>query len=350
MSNIKKIVLTGGGSAGHCVPHLALLDDLKKYFEVYYIGSNGIEKSIIPGDVPFYDIEVVKLDRTKKLKNLLIPIKLKKSIKQAKTYLQKIQPNVIFSKGGYVSLPVVLASKSLKIPVITHESDLSMGLANKIISKYSKSVLTSFDLTATKIRNGKYSGSPIRKDLFYSDKAYALKRYNLPTRTTILVFGGGSGSRAINNIIRECLPTLVDKYNVVHICGKGNKIESNFKNYCQIEYEKEMKYAYACADLVISRSGSNAVFEILSLKKPCIFIPLENRASRGDQIQNAEYFKNQKLCEIIREGKLTKGVLINQIESTLSNSTLRKNLAKSSINSGNKKIINEILSILQKEY
>jgi UDP-N-acetylglucosamine--N-acetylmuramyl-(pentapeptide) pyrophosphoryl-undecaprenol N-acetylglucosamine transferase len=345
-----KIILTGGGSAGHTVPHLALLPLLKKHFEnIYYIGSNGIEKEIIKKqNIPFYEIKCPKLIRSFNFKNFAIPISLLNSIAKAKKILKDIKPDVVFSKGGYVALPVVYAARILKIPVIAHESDLSIGLANKLSSKFCKTVYTSFFESSKKLKNGFYSGSPIREELFSADKNTALKDYGFDNnKKVILVLGGGSGSRAINIYLRDSLDILLKEYNILHICGKSNLSNLTKKGYHEFEFINDMAAAYACSDFIISRAGSNTLFEIILLKKPSIIIPLPKDSSRGDQIENALYFESRGLCKIIMQENLNKENLISAIKSLNKDTDLKKALQYSNIKCGNKTITDGILKAIR---
>lgn len=342
---MKKLLLTGGGSAGHVMPNIALLPELKNNYRLYYIGSCGIEKSIIANvDIPFYEIECVKFVRGSIIKNLKLPIRLIKSVKEAEKCINTIKPDVVFSKGGYVSLPVAIAAKRMKIPVITHESDLKAGLANKIIAKYSKRVLTSFPETESAFKNGKFSGPPLRQELFLPKKSDALSYYGfLNARPVLLVFGGGSGSKAINDAIRKNILTLTKTFNVLHVCGKANVISTNINNYVQKEFETNMPLAYAAADTIISRAGSNTLFEIIALKKRALVIPLANKRSRGDQIENAKYFKKQNLINVFCERDLKDDELfVKKILETYNDEKLKNSLDESEITSGNYEICREI--------
>jgi UDP-N-acetylglucosamine--N-acetylmuramyl-(pentapeptide) pyrophosphoryl-undecaprenol N-acetylglucosamine transferase len=341
-----KIVLTGGGSAGHTVPHLALLPMLKKKFDnIYYIGSNGIEKEIISKqNIPFYEIKCPKLIRSLTLKNLTVPFNLLKSINSAKKILKQLQPDIVFSKGGYVALPVVYAAHSLKIPVVAHESDLSVGLANKLSSKYCETVFTSFFESSKKLKNGIYSGSPIREELFTTEKTSALQNFNFnKNKKVILVLGGGSGSLAINTCLRDSLPELLKKYNILHICGKNNLSNCDLKGYIEKEFITDMASAYAVTDYVISRAGSNTLFEIMLLKKPAVLIPLPKASSRGDQIENALYFESKGLCKVLVQENLNKESLISTIDLLNKDVDIKKNLNNGKIKSGNNIILQGII-------
>ncbi|MFQ9738966.1 MAG: UDP-N-acetylglucosamine--N-acetylmuramyl-(pentapeptide) pyrophosphoryl-undecaprenol N-acetylglucosamine transferase [Christensenellaceae bacterium] len=230
------------------------------------------------------------------------------------------------------------------MPCLTHESDLSPGLANRLMAKKCRYLLTSFPETADKFKNGKYCGSPLRKQLFEGRRAEALKKYGLPAgRKTLLVFGGGSGSRAINDALRKNVSRLCKKYNVLHLCGKGNAVESNIPHYVQKEFETDMASAYAAADLVVSRAGSNTIFEILALKKPAILIPLEGQ-TRGDQAQNAAYFQQKHLCRVLKQSEAD--FLPEAIEDALTDTELISALAVSDFSSGNANILHEIRRFL----
>lgn len=345
---MKKITFCGGGSAGHVVPNIAIAEEAIKKYAVSYIGTDGIEKTICQEkNIPFTSFNGVKLVRGKIIKNLSIPFKLVKSVKECIKILKKEKPDLLFCKGGYASLPPALAAHRLKIPILTHESDLSAGLANKIIARKAERILTSFPETAKKFKNGVYTGSPIRKSLFNNSKLSAKNQLGLDLRPTVLVFGGGSGSQKINETLRKILIPLCKKYNVLHICGKGNAVENSVYGYKQIEFCEDMGTAYACADYAVARSGSNSVFEILALKIPCLFIPLANSSTRGDQIENAEYFKAKGLCRVLEENRLTPSTLTSEIESLIADDKIKTALDNHNSECGNKNIMTEIDAILK---
>lgn len=346
---MKKILFTGGGSAGHVVPNIALIEELERYeqLQIAYFGSNGIEKGLIEEiGVQYFQADCPKLVRGKSFKsfskNLTVPFKLIKAIRSAKKTLKTYSPDVVFSKGGYVSLPLVIAANHLKIPCYTHESDFSAGLANKIISKRCKAVFTSFPETAKTFKNGIFTGAPIRRNIFEKDKIAAKVKFALPLqKKVVLILGGGSGSKALNDAIRQNLEILSD-YAILHICGKGNLEKITAQNYRQFEYLTNIGEAYAAADVIISRAGAGVIFEILSLKKPSILVPLEG-ATRGDQIENAEYFSSLGLCKILRQNNLND--LSEKIKETLNDTSLLRNLEHSQFSCGNEKI----LSVLKSE-
>ncbi len=339
------IVLTGGGTAGHCIPNVALIPYLKEKFdEIHYIGSKtGIEKNIIKEqtDLPYYEVSCAKLNRKFNLDNLKIPFKLLNGIFQAKKILKKISPDIIFSKGGYVAIPTILAAKSLKIPIISHESDYTIGLANKLSCKYSEKLLTSFMETAQNIKNAEFVGPPIRKDFFNTSKKEALKYFNISgEKPVILITGGSIGAQAINNTLRDALKELLPHYDILHICGKGNLIKKTLPGYIQIEFLKNMEKAYAACDICVSRAGSNTLFELISLKIPSILIPLPQNISRGDQIFNAQYFHKKGLVYVLFQNNLTTDSLIFAINSVYTNRyNIKQHFEKYPIESSCKKIV-----------
>ncbi len=335
-----KIVLTGGGTAGHVVPNLALIPYLKNYFnEVYYIGStNGIENQLVTS-IPFYTIDCVKFVRKSILKNLAIPVKLIKSVNASKKILRDIKPDVVFSKGGYVGLPVVIASKKLGIPAIGHESDITVGLANKISAKYTKEILTSFKPTATILPNGRYVGPPLKDGLGDYPKTKARLEFNFTENKPVLfVFGGSLGAKALNDAVKSNLLMLLKKYNVLHVTGK-NGYDGKIKavGYTEIPYLNDMSKGYSVADVVVSRCGSNSAFEIISLKKPVVFVPLPKGVSRGDQELNANYFKSLKLCTVLEEQNLNGTALLSAIEQAI-NLNKNQSINTFTIDNANKKI------------
>lgn len=343
---MKKIVFTGGGTAGHIIPNLAIINDIKNRAQIFYIGSNGLEKKLVQEkNIDFFEISSTKLKRSLSFSNLLIPFKLIKAYNEAKKILKKIKPDVIFSKGGYVSLPVVLASHKLKIDVIAHESDLTMGLANKLCKNKCKIICTSFETTAKNLKNGLFTGSPIRKEIFCGNIQNAQKLFKQSTKKpTILVVGGSLGSKIINEIIFQIIDNLKE-FNFIHIVGKGNKKEINKENYVQLEYADNIQDLFALADIVISRAGSNAVNEILALNKPNILIPLSKKASRGDQILNAKYFQEKGYSKVIFEEDLNAINLIANIKNLYKNKEdYIKNMKQSNVKFANEKIVELLLN------
>ena len=344
---MKTIVLTGGGTAGHCTPHFALIQKLKHHFDkIYYIGSiNGIEKRLVlEKGIPYYEIETVKLKRSLSLSNLKIPFILHSSVNSAKKILKELSPSVVFSKGGFVGLPVTIASKKLKIPVVVHESDLTLGLANKIASRFSDLTLTTFPDTAKSIKNGLCVGSPIREELFLGNRENSLKKYGFSSnKPTLLITGGSTGAKTINELVVSCISELIKKFNVLHIVGSGNLTNTFISGYHQSEFT-DMIIAYAVADLCVSRAGSNTLFELIALKIPTLLIPLPKGASRGDQIENAEHFYKKGLVNYILQEKLTPKTFLYEIEKLYKDSaSLKAKLKSVNLAPANNKII-EILT------
>ena len=352
---MKTIILTGGGTGGHVIPHLSLLPFIRKDFDkIVYIGTNSIEKEIMSKqkDVIFETISAVKLKRDSIFKNLSIPFKLISSISQARKILKKYKPSVIFSKGGYVSVPVCIAGKLLKIPIVSHESDLTIGLANKLIYSCCDTFCTSFEKTAKSLSKGIYTGSPIRKELLNGNKdnGYNITKVS-KTKSTILVMGGSTGALKLNKALYETLPKLLKTYNVIHIVGKDKGDSSKvFKNYCQIEFCHNIEDIFAISDIIISRAGSNAIFEFLALKKAMILIPLPKQASRGDQIDNAKYFEEKGYSKTILQENLNPNLLLETIEDLQKNKQIfLNNMKNNTIHlNGAENIYHEILNLLSK--
>ncbi|MCI5494587.1 MAG: undecaprenyldiphospho-muramoylpentapeptide beta-N-acetylglucosaminyltransferase [Lachnospiraceae bacterium] len=325
---MKKIVMTGGGTAGHVTPNIALLPGLREAgYEISYIGSyTGMEKQLIEDQgVTYYGIASGKLRRYLDLKNLTDPARVVKGFFQAKKLLKRIRPNVVFSKGGFVSVPVVLAAKSLHIPAIIHESDITPGLANKIAIPAAYRVCCNFPETLKYLPEGKaiLTGSPIRKELLTGNKQNAFTLCGFHSdKPVILIIGGSSGAKVINENIRAILPELLKSYQVIHLCGKGLLDESlkDLEGYAQFEYaNKELRDLFAAADLVISRAGANSICELLTLHKPNILIPLSAAASRGDQILNARSFEKQGFSYVIEEEQMNADTLNTAIETVMNN-------------------------------
>ena len=346
------IILTGGGTAGHVTPHLAILPYLKNDFDkIFYIGSeNGIERDIIKkANIPYYSVPCAKFNRSFNLDNLKIPFKLFAGYIKAEKIIDEIKPDVIFSKGGYVAIPTVLAGKKRNIPIISHESDFSLGLANKITAKYCKKILTAFPDTALSLKNGEYVGSPIRNSLFRTTKEDAIKTFGFNgNKPVLLITGGSQGAIIINKVIREALADLLPKYDVIHICGKNNiSNEHKEKGYFQTEYMDNIENAFSVASVCVSRAGANSLFELLSLKKPCILIPMPKGVSRGDQILNAEYFQKLGLVNVLPQQVLTPQSLTLAINSTYANRfNLARNFNKNPVKDASREISNIIANYI----
>ena len=319
---MKKIILTGGGTAGHVTPNIALLPALKEAgYEVEYIGSyNGMEKELIEKEgIPYHGISSGKLRRYFDWKNFSDPFRVIHGYGQARSLIKKIKPAIIFSKGGFVSVPVVLAAKSLHVPAIIHESDMTPGLANRIAMRGAVKICCNFPETLKYLPEGKgvLTGSPIRQQLLHGDRQKALEFTGLPgEKPILLIIGGSLGSVFINNAVRGAIDELLERFEIIHLCGKGNLDHSldGKKGYVQYEYiSKELPDLFAAADLVISRAGANAICELLALHKPNILIPLSRNASRGDQILNANSFKKQGFSYVIEEEQVDEKTLSEAI-------------------------------------
>ena len=274
---MKRIILTGGGTAGHVTPNIALLPRLKELgYDIQYIGSyTGIEKELIePFGIPYHGISSGKLRRYFSVQNFTDPFRVLKGFREAHKLIRQLKPDVIFSKGGFVSVPVVLAGKRCKVPVIIHESDMTPGLANKIAIPSAAKVCCNFPETLKSLPEGKavLTGSPIRQELLSGNKIAAMDMCHFTSdKPVILVIGGSLGAVAVNNAVREALPELLKDFQIIHLCGKGKMDESlkDVEGYCQFEYIKnELRNLFALADIVISRAGANAICELLALHKP----------------------------------------------------------------------------------
>lgn len=334
----KKILFTGGGTAGHVTPNIALIKKFQQEnWEVFYIGSkNGIEKKLIaPTQIKYFSIASGKLRRYFSWQNFIDPFKILFGVFQAFCICFRLKPRVVFSKGGFVSFPVVFAAWINRIPIISHESDLSPGLANRLSFPFVKNICFTFSDSINYI-NAKYknkaiiSGTPIRDELLHGDATIGRKLCNFSiTKKIILVFGGSLGAEPINEAIRKLLPNILEKFQIAHVCGK-NKIDPNINlsGYKQFEYlQDEFPHVIAAADIVISRAGANTIYELLTLRKPNILIPL-TKGSRGDQIENAKNCSSKGFCTVIFEDNLTTANLlekINYLDSHLNDITSKLN-------------------------
>lgn len=319
---MKHIVLTGGGTAGHVTPNIALMGRLKEQgYQISYIGSyNGIEKTLIEElGIPYYGISSGKLRRYFDLKNFTDPFRVLKGFSEARKLLKQLKPDVVFSKGGFVTVPVVVTAGRLKIPAIIHESDMTPGLANKLCIPSAVKVCCNFPETKAHLPEGKavVTGTPIRPELLQgdADKGRAFTGFT-SEKPVIMIIGGSLGAQAVNDAVRRILPELLKDFQVVHLCGKGKKDDSknDLKGYVQYEYiESELADLFAMADIVISRAGANAICELQALKKPNLLIPLSANASRGDQILNARSFEKQGFSMVLEEEAITDEVLLKAV-------------------------------------
>ena len=350
---MKRIILTGGGTAGHVTPNIALLPRLKELgYDIQYIGSyTGIEKELIePFGIPYHGIFSGKLRRYFSVQNFTDPFRVLKGFREAHKLIRQLKPDVIFSKGGFVSVPVVLAGKRCKVPVIIHESDMTPGLANKIAIPSAAKVCCNFPETLKSLPEGKavLTGSPIRQELLSGNKIAAMDMCHFTSdKPVILVIGGSLGAVAVNNAVREALPELLKDFQIIHLCGKGKMDESlkDVEGYCQFEYIKnELRNLFALADIVISRAGANAICELLALHKPNLLIPLSANASRGDQILNARSFERQGFSLVLEEEQLTKETLLAAVKNLYENRTTFINSMK---NSGQQDSIGTIIKLIE---
>lgn len=328
---MKRIILTGGGTAGHVTPNIALLPRLKELqYDIHYIGSyQGIEKELIePFGIPYHGISTGKLRRYLSARNLTDPFRVLKGLGEARRLIKILDPDVIFSKGGFVSVPVVLAGKKRHVPTIIHESDMTPGLANKLSLSAATKVCCNFPETLELLPEGKavLTGSPIRQELLSGDRYKAREFLGFTSdKPVILIIGGSLGAVAVNEAVRAILPELLKTYQVIHLCGRG-KIDPtlvNLEGYAQYEYIKEeLKDLFALTDIVVSRAGANAICELLALHKPNLLIPLPANASRGDQILNARSFERQGFSIVLEESEMTNETLLAAINRLYENREL----------------------------
>lgn len=351
---MKRIVMTGGGTAGHVTPNIALIPRLKKMgYEIHYIGTkDGIERGLIEAQgIPYHSISAGKLRRYLDLKNLTDTFRVVRGFNDAMSVLRKLKPDVVFSKGGFVSCPVVWAAKMRGIPAIIHESDMTPGLANKLSIPFARKICYTFPETKDYIpkEKGVLTGIPVRESLF-SGKAELGKRLcgfndKLPV---MIIVGGSQGSQVLNNAIRGILNELLKKFQICHMCGKGNVDQSlnNLSGYKQFEYiNEELPHVFAMADLVVSRAGATTIYELLALKKPNLLIPLSKQASRGDQILNAQSFEKQGFSKVLMEEELNSKSFMENVEELYSGRTpYIKAMENSAVGNGTEKILELIRS------
>ncbi len=312
---MKKIVLTGGGTAGHVMPNIALIPYLRdRGYDIHYMGTkNGIEHDLISKqqDIKYYSVKSGKFRRYLDIKNLSDPFRVLYGVGQSANIIRKLKPAVVFSKGGFVSVPVVIGAWLNNIPIIVHESDITPGLANKIATKFAKKVCTTFPETVDHFKEGKaiHTGTPIRPELLKGNSRLGLNICRFEKdKPVLLIIGGSQGAVAINEGIRNILDKLLKRFQVIHICGKGNvdKKYEGLKGYIQFEYvADELPHIMAAADIVVSRAGANAIHEFLALRKPALLIPLPLSASRGDQIYNAKSFERQGFSKVLLQEDMT---------------------------------------------
>ncbi len=350
---MKRIVLTGGGTAGHVTPNIALLPTLQNLnYDVHYIGSyDGMEKRLLADfDIPYYGISTGKLRRYFDIKNFTDPFRILKGLTEAKSIIKKLSPDVVFSKGGFVSVPVVRAAASLGIPCIIHESDMTPGLANKLCIPVASKICCNFPETISALPKEKaiLTGSPIREELAKGNKITGLDLCGFTAnKPVIMVVGGSLGASSVNKVIRDALQMLLPHFQIVHLCGreKVDKELLNVVGYKQFEYLKgDLKDVFAMADIVISRAGANAICELLALKKPNLLIPLPSASSRGDQLLNARSFESQGFSMVIDESILTVDLLTDKIKELFS---LRQSYIEAMGKSGQLNSIQTITDLIE---
>ena len=340
---MKTLILSGGGSAGHVTPALALLPALRERYALAYIGTDGIERMLLSGTgIPYHTIRCPKFTRGSLVKNAALPYRFYKAVRQAERALQTAHADGVFCAGGYVSLPVAYAAKRLGLPVLSHESDSTPGLANKLIARFAVCMTASFSAAADALPRGIHTGAPLRGELFRADRANARRRYGFEgDRPVLLVFGGGSGSAAINTAVRGALGTLLCTYDILHICGKNGEFAPQ-PGYVPLAYERNMANAYAAADYVLCRAGANTLFELTALKKPSLAVPLENKRSRGDQKQNAAAFAARGLLHTLPERELCAARLPAALAALAADRALPAALAAAPSPCGNAAIVRAI--------
>lgn len=350
---MKVIIMTGGGSSGHVTPNIALIPRLKELgYSINYIGShNGIENQLIRKEsIPYYSIDAGKLRRYFDLKNITDTFRVIDGLSQSISIIKRLKADVLFSKGGFVSCPVVWAAWLCKVPVVIHESDMTPGLANRLSMPFARKICYTFPESKDHIPENKevFTGLPIRQSLLNGDANEGKKICGFyDNKPIIMVIGGSQGAESINKAVRNSLEDLLLDFQICHICGKGN-IDTRFiekKGYKQFEYiNEEQPHLFAMADLVVSRAGATTLFEMLALLKPNLLIPLSKKASRGDQILNAESFCKQGFSMVLEEESLNTEALINSIKK-LYNERDKYIIAMKKSIIGNS--INEIIRVIE---
>lgn len=349
----KTIVLTGGGTAGHVSPNVALIPHLiEKGYNIHYIGSKlGIERDMLKNmPLKYHAVSTGKLRRYVDIQNISDPFRVIAGAMQSLLLLKKIKPDVLFSKGGYVSVPVVWAADKLKISTILHESDISPGLANRLCMRYAKYVCTNFPECAKRMgKKAVLTGTPLREELFNGDREKGLKIAGFNgDKPVLLIMGGSQGARAINEALREAIEEITQRFDVFHLCGKGNIDERiNIDGYYQAEFlSDDLPHALACADFVLSRAGANALVEFHALNKPMLLIPLPLGASRGDQIQNAKSYEARGMALLLEQENLNRDSLIQKLDELIEKKdSLVEALKSSPLSNGTEKVLKLIYEL-----
>ncbi len=348
---MKTIVFTGGGTAGHVFPNIALIEDLhQQKWSIHYMGMNdGPEKDIIDQwnkkhdhKISFHGIQSGKYRRNFSLKNIQGLRQIYLGYKKSISLLSDIQPLVLFSKGGFVSVPPAYAAHRLGIPVLTHESDISIGLANRLINRIATKIYSSFPTTT---KNAFYTGNPIRKTILRGNAKKGLGLCSFTAKLpVILIMGGSQGSTFMNDLVKQTVPYLLCHYQIIHLTGTNHPYHVDDSCYKCFEFAgDEMADLYACSDLIIGRAGANSLFEGFALEKPMILIPLPKKYSRGEQIKNAEYFAQKGLLKILHQNEANPETLVQTIKQTLEEKDiLRSALRQYSFPETNKILVEEI--------
>ncbi len=355
---MKRIVLTGGGTAGHVSPNLALLPHLlEKGYDVHYIGSaRGIEREMtdLPG-ITYHAIQSGKLRRYFDVKNFTDPFRVAAGCAQSLKLMKKLLPDVLFSKGGFVSVPVVWAASKFHVPILCHESDITPGLANRISARYAKKICATFPECAAKLGSkGVLTGTPLRPELFSGSREKGLALANFDgSRPVLLMMGGSQGAQAVNRALREALPDITQEFDVLHLCGKGNEDAQlhGVKGYWQTPFlSAELPHALAACDLVLSRAGANAINEFQALKKPMLLVPLPLSASRGDQILNAQSYEKRGIARVLYQEEMTADSLVQALRETYAQrSRLLAALDKEPAADGTQKVL-QLIEDIQKQH
>lgn len=319
---MKRIAFTGGGTAGHVTPNLAVIPYfLKNGWDIHYIGTeNGIERELAGqlDGVTYHGVHSGKLRRYFDVKNFTDPFRVVQGALEASALMKELHPNVLFSKGGFVSVPVVYGARLHGVPVVLHESDITPGLANKLAAPCARIICTTFPEAAKVFgARGVHTGTPLRASLFTGRRAQGLSCLGFDGRKPVLtMMGGSTGAASVNQALRQALPELLGRFDIAHICGKGN-LDAALQGkagYRQLEYvSDELPDVFAATDLMLSRAGANALSEILALKKPALLIPYPLEASRGDQILNARSYEKRGFSHVLQQQDMTADTLVREL-------------------------------------
>ena len=347
------VFLTGGGTAGHVTPNLALVPLLsQKGYRIGYIGrKNSIEEQLAKGAaLPFYPIHAGRLHRDFNLENWVSPLQSLWGTAQAARLIRREQPAVILCKGGFVSVPVALAGHMQGVPVILHESDMTPGLANRLCLPAADVVCTGFEETLGYLPHKKaiYTGTPVRGELLGGSAEEGRRITGLQgRRPVVLIMGGSSGAGAINAVVGPGAAYLTERYQIVHLCGRKQVQGCEpRRGYFPMAYAgKELPHLYALADIVVSRAGANALAEILLLKKPNILIPLPKAVSRGDQILNATSFAGKGYSYVLPQEELTVKRLRQALDQVYAE---REGYRRAMINSKGSEAAKAVLRVIER--